>query len=83
MAMFDMLDFIITANGKHISFYNTALGKILLDVYGYTDDDLIKLKGDPLVYIDAGGNKKLVNIIEEGNGKSMNECAELISRVIW
>ena len=83
MSMFDMLDFIITANGNHISFYNTALGKILLDVYGYTDDDLIRLKNDPLIYIDVKGNKKLVNIIEEGNGKSMNECAELISRVIW
>jgi hypothetical protein len=83
MAMFDMLDFIITANGKHIGFYNTPLGKLLLDAYGYTESDLSNLKQDPLVYIDFKGQKKLVNIMEEGNKKSLKECADLISRVIW
>jgi hypothetical protein len=83
MAMFDMLDFIITSNNRHLGYYNTPLGKILLDVYGYSDEDLMKLKDNPIVYVEYNGQKKLVNIIEEGNNKKLNECADIISKVIW
>jgi hypothetical protein len=83
MAMFDMLDFIIKTNNTHIDCYDTPLGKILIDQYGYTSGDLLKIKQNPLVYINDNGRKKLINIVEEADKKSLYECADLISRINW
>lgn len=82
MAMFDMVDFIITTKNVHIKFENTPLGRILTDKYNINSDDIFKIKDNPLVYAKINGIRKLINIIEEADGKNLIESADFINSII-
>ncbi len=82
MAMFDMIDFVFKNDGSHINYNDTPLGYFLLN-NKINIDTLIKIKEFPIVYINQNGVKKLGNIIEEANNKSINQCIDLINSIIW
>jgi hypothetical protein len=82
MAMFDMIDFVFKKDGSHISFKETPLGNILIKNF-VDENNLTKLKDYPIVYINQNNKKVLVNIIDEANGKDINQCVELIKSILW
>ncbi|HOV14915.1 MAG TPA: hypothetical protein PK771_11565, partial [Spirochaetota bacterium] len=82
MAMFDMTDFIIRSNSEHICFDETPLGRILIEEHNISYNFLYQLKEFPIVYINKNGHKKLVNLLEEANGMTMEECVALIKSII-
>jgi hypothetical protein len=79
MAMFDMMDFIIKVNNTHINFTDTPFGKMLIEDYGFADEELYQLKENPLIYTQ---DKKLVYINEELDCPTMKECAEKLKKLI-
>ncbi|OHD16249.1 MAG: hypothetical protein A2Y34_05075 [Spirochaetes bacterium GWC1_27_15] len=82
MAMFDMVDFVIRPNNNHIIFEETPLGRILIEKNHISSEALLIIKDYPLIHISINGEKKLVNLLEEANNKSLEECVELIKSII-
>ena len=80
-AMFDMTDFVFNKDGSHITFDKTPLGRILINSNIITDAMLIRLKKNPIVYINENNKKKLVNINEEANEKNIEESINLIKNI--
>ena len=77
VAMFDMVDFVFKMDGSHFTYQETPFGNLLI-TYGINIDFLKKIKEYPIVYLKDIELKKLVNILDEANGKSIKECLELI-----
>lgn len=82
MAMFDMRDFIFSSEKKNIDFVQTPLGNAIISAEVASEEDLIALKKDPLVYLEDEKGRHLVNIVEAANGKSPNECISLIKSAV-
>lgn len=95
-AMFDLTDYVFDADGKRVKYNATPLGHRLLQKgilkKNHMEEDLHKLKENPLVYLtNETGKRELVNIIREGrrneNGlyieKSHDECCHLIDSIDW
>ena len=82
MAMFDMLDFVFKNDKLRINFPDTPLGFLLMNK-NISLRKLEHLKEFPIVYINDSKKKKLVNIIEEGIGKNINECLNIFNKIIW
>ena len=82
MALFDMKDFVFKSDGSHLKFSETPLGYKVLQTR-VTVEMLKSLKEYPIVYVEENGKKKLINIIEEACNKTLDECVELVNRIIW
>ncbi len=82
MAMFDMIDFVIRTDTHHIEFHQTPLGRLCIEDKNILPEDLYKLKDCPLVYVLKDGKRRLVNLIEEANEMSMEECSLLIKNAL-
>ncbi len=83
-AMFDMIDYIFHPDNTRITFAETPLGLTAMQRYGISEQDLVNLKNAPLVYVvDELGRKNLVDLEEYAQGKSFDQCIELLGRVIY
>jgi hypothetical protein len=80
-AMFDMSDFIFRNDGKQILLDETPLGKILIEKNILSLKDLVRLKSYPIVYVNQGKHKKLINIVEEGKNKNIDETIEFFKSI--
>jgi len=77
VAMFDMIDFVFKAGGRHICYEETPMGNLLVK-NGITIDFLKKIKEHPVVYIMKDGIKRLVNIVDEACNKNIDESITLV-----
>ena len=77
-----MKDFVFKSDGSHLKFSETPLGYKVLQTR-VTVEMLKSLKEYPIVYVEENGKKKLINIIEEACNKTLDECVELVNRIIW
>lgn len=93
-SMLDMTDYIVSEDGTPIGYYDTPLGKTLVNdgVFAKDELDLILnfFKKFPLTYIIRDGKKRLINLRQAGsyikdgriNELSPASCAKIFSKVI-
>jgi hypothetical protein len=68
---------------KKASFNLSPLGRMLIES-GVSKHQLLLLKCNPLVYMNENdGSKRLVNIFNECNGKTLLECRDVILNIDW
>ena len=80
-ATFDMLDFIIRNNGSHLDISETPLGMRLIDDHSFTKEDILMMKDRQIFYINDSKGRRLVNILDEANGLSIEECINMLKNL--
>lgn len=81
-SMFDMKDFVFSADGSEIAFEEIPLANYLIRNNIISEENLLALKRFSLVYYyDDSGARKLINIQEFADSMTLMECVDLFKRL--
>ncbi len=80
--MFDMKDFVFSANGSEIEFKEIPLSDFIIQSKIVTEADLLAIKRFSLVYIiNDDGSETLINIQEAAHNMTLEQCINLFKRI--
>jgi hypothetical protein len=82
-AMFDMIDFVFDKDGKMLNPEQIPFLKKLFMNDLLNEEKFKNLKEYNIVYLNDNGEKKLINLAEEANNKTVDECVGLLQKIVW
>lgn len=82
-SVFDMMDFIFINDSDHVQPENITFSHNLIYDGIISKKQLQIIKLHSLVYVTENAQSRLINILEESNGKSFEECIETLKNIDW